>query len=420
MKKLIANILMIILVLSVFTSLVNAAENVVNNVSNENSVNSVNTVEEEVTNSTNTTETEAKDLVENGFKYYINQYNEAVITGTTDTKATTLTIPNYVDNKKYQVTEIAERAFADNKVLEKVVFQDGVYIDVENEAFKGCSNLKEVVFPNDVDWLYLRNKSVFAGTAIETLRFKVGMGLYSTALEGMTNLKKIYVDMKDYVTTWFAEDYYQLDEATIKYLKENVTVYSYAIDEYEDNINNGSSLSPKGFADKHGIKFVDVSTLKQNVLTNNEKEVSVSVNASEGAKLLVDEIDKNSDFYKELASDFDKYDIQLAYDISVEGDYEGNIKVSLPVDSKYNGKVVTVLHYKADGTLERFTCMVVNEKVEVEVSELSPFVVIANPDTANQNQSLDGVPKTGDNNTILIVSILSVITLGAIIIEIKK
>ena len=393
MKKTIKNILIvtvsIILVLSVFSNLVNAAE--------ENTVNG-----NVVSNTVETEENKTEELVENGFKYYINEYNYAVITGTTNATAKTLTIPNYVQNNKYQVTEITEQAFMNNKVLEKVIFQNGVKIDIENEAFKRCSNLKEVVFPDEVDWLYLRNKSVFAGTAIETLNFKVGMGLYSTALEGMTNLKKIYVDMKDYDTTWFAEDYYQLDEATIKYLKENVTVYSYAIDEYEDNINNGSSLSPKGFADKHGINFVDLSTLNKNVLTNNEKGVSVSVNASKDAKLLVNEINKDSDFYKELEKQYKDCDIQVAFDISVDGDYEGNIKVSLPVDSKYNGIVVTVLHYKADGTLESFTAMVVNAKAEVEVSELSPFVVIADPSSANQqaNTSLDGVPKTGDNNII--------------------
>ena len=63
--------------------------------------------------------------------------------------------------------------------------------------------------------------------------------------------------------------------------------------------------------------------------------------------------------YKNVTSGLENYDIALAYDISVtDGDYEGKLKVTLPVESKYNGRTALVLHKKADGTVEKFSPVV--------------------------------------------------------------
>lgn len=360
-----------------------AVENTENDKSKSNNV--VNTIENNISNSVNgedtnsekTNDKEQKEYTENGIKYRIDEFNQAIITGTTNTSATTIEIPNYVENNKYEVRKIGERAFADNKTLEKVIFKDGgILKTIENEAFKGCINLKEIVFPEDDDSIWLDHKSIFAGTKIEVLNISLAVNMYATALDGMTNLKKIYASVKGYESPIFFEDNHPLDESTIKYLKENVTIYSYSISDYDDDPTHFSNLSPKGFANRHGIKFIDLATLKQNTLTSEGTNISVSVNSADNANIVVNEIDKNSDLYKELESKYKNLDIQLAYDISIEGDYEGNIKVSLPVGSKYEGKTVTVLHYCSDGTVDRYRVVVVDGKVSVDVSELSPFVIL--------------------------------------------
>lgn len=390
----------------------------------------------------NTVEEKVSDT---GFKYTLEVYSESyrlTITGTTNTNAKVLEIPSEIEG--YEVTIIGENAFKGMTNLEKVVFPDTIE-SVKGYAFSGCTNLKEVELNPE---LTLYNK-VFEGTAIETLVFPAdenatSCGFDGSTLDGMNHLKSIYVYAKDkcWIYDNTVSDVAEMTPETAEYLKNNVTIYGYSSTYPEDDSINAVSLTPKGLAQKRGIKFVDLATLEEITLSDEETKVTLWGNVGKIAKLSVTKMVEGTEEYKNVTSGLENYNIALAYDISVtDGDYEGKLKVTLPVESKYNGRTALVLHKKADGTVEKFSPVVENGFVTVEVTELSPFVVAfekENEPSNNENNEekdenkneeqninniekdekgeLDESPKTGENSLgIISASVLTIITIGAII-----
>ena len=65
----------------------------------------------------------------------------------------------------------------------------------------------------------------------------------------------------------------------------------------------------------------------------------------------------------------------ILYDISVNGDYTGSLEVSIPVDAKYNGQTVTILHCR-NGVLESINVTVANGMAKGMFTSLSPFAVV--------------------------------------------
>lgn len=390
----------------------------------------------------NTVEEKVSDT---GFKYTLEVYSESyrlTITGTTNTSAKTLEIPSEIEG--YDVTIIGENAFKGMTNLQKVVFPDTIE-SVKDYAFSGCTNLKEVKLNSEAT-LYTK---VFEGTAIETLVFPADENAKSCSfegatLDGMNHLKSIYVYAKD--KCWIYDHGVSEDEimsdTTLEYLRNNVTIYGYSSTyEIDDNINS-VPYSPKGFAQARGIKFVDLDTLEEITLSDEETKISLYGNVGKTSKISVTKMVEGTEEYKNVTSGLENYNIALAYDISVtDGDYEGKLKVTLPVESKYNGRTALVLHKKADGTVEKFSPVVENGFVTVEVTELSPFVVAfekENEPSNNENNEekdenkneeqninniekdekgeLDESPKTGENSLgIISASVLTIITIGAII-----
>lgn len=70
--------------------------------------------------------------------------------GTTKSSATNVTIPNTVtiDNIKYKVVGIADKAFSGNKKIKKVTLGNTV-TNIGKEAFKNCSKLQNIVIKAD-------------------------------------------------------------------------------------------------------------------------------------------------------------------------------------------------------------------------------------------------------------------------------
>ena len=165
--------------------------------------------------------------------------------------------------------------------------------------------------------------------------------------------------------------------------------------------------------------------ISEKTAKDEETGIVAKTISNQDIKLVVDKLDEKDENYSALKKELQKdTNIVGSYEVKIEGEYQGKIKINFPVDEKYNRLKATVLHKKSDNEIEKFDTKVENNQVEVEVDELSPFMVaVEENNTSTQNsssQNLDKSPKTGDNNSILIVSILSIVTLGAIIIEIKK
>ena len=88
---------------------------------------------------------------------------EVIYNGTNDINATEITVPDTITDSygiTYKVTRIANNAFANNKKLKTVTI--GAYIvEIGNNAFKKCINLKKLV--NKSSKLAVIGASAFSG-----------------------------------------------------------------------------------------------------------------------------------------------------------------------------------------------------------------------------------------------------------------
>lgn len=110
-----------------------------------------------------------------------------------------------------------------------------------------------------------------------------------------------------------------------------------------------------------------------------DKKIGISLTGAMGDKnnLKVDTIDKQDATYVEMVSklSLNRENVDIyAYDINVEGEYEGELTLTFDVGEEYNGKKANILHMK-DHFIEKFEATVENGKVTVTVTELSPFMI---------------------------------------------
>lgn len=164
-----------------------------------------------------------------------------------------------------------------------------------------------------------------------------------------------------------------------------------------------------------------------------DKKVGISLTGAMGSNnsLEVNTIDKQDETYVEMASmlNVDKENMDIyAYDINVEGQYEGELTLTFGVGQEYNGRKANVLHMKKDNTTEKFEVIVENGKVTVKVNGLSPFMIaIENTNTTEtpkeetkKEHKLDETPKTGETFAVTrILSVIALISLAGIVITNK-
>lgn len=143
--------------------------------------------------------------------------------------------------------------------------------------------------------------------------------------------------------------------------------------------------------------------------------------STDGQSVTIDTIDSKNSVYTEMKDVLAKKgysNIINAYELKlVEGTINGKMKATIPVDSKYNGKNVIVLHKKADGTYEEFNSVVKDGEVTIEVTELSPFMVALNGNESNATQVSNVVSNNAQTSSIniILLSILSVSSLCGIL-----
>ena len=143
--------------------------------------------------------------------------------------------------------------------------------------------------------------------------------------------------------------------------------------------------------------------------TSNDTDVVV-----EGEKLL-----STSDNYSKVvtrASDKGYNKVLNAYEFKlITGEIKNGINLVFNVGKEYNGKQAIVVHLKKDGTYQEVEKTIADGKIDINVTELSPFIVAIK----DNERVLDDVPKTGDNNLMMILSILTIMTLSALGLVIK-
>ena len=142
------------------------------------------------------------------------------------------------------------------------------------------------------------------------------------------------------------------------------------------------------------IKKANGTYIGENIYADN-LEIGVDVSAKEqnNTVMITEVTDKG--YSKILGS----------YEITLTGKDKLTSPISLTfnVGTQYNGETVYILHQKKDGTYENFEKIVINGKVTITVSELSPFVlgikeVSINNDSSNNNSNSNNNSGISNNN----------------------
>ena len=154
-----------------------------------------------------------------------------------------------------------------------------------------------------------------------------------------------------------------------------------------------------------------VNEVISNVNVDTSKDIDVAIAA--------EELDSTTKDYLNIVETAKKKgygNILNTYELHVvKGEIKNGINIIFTVGKEYNGKQALVLHLKKDGTYQEVQKEIVNGKIDINVNELSPFLVAIK----DENRVLDDVPKTGDNNIIMILSILTIMTLSLLTLVIK-
>ena len=119
-------------------------------------------------------------------------------------------------------------------------------------------------------------------------------------------------------------------------------------------------------------------------LTKDAKLVVVDKSTKKDGKLTITVPETILKDYKTLKPAQDKlYEIVKSFDIKILGDYQGKLKINLPVGEENNGRRAIIKHLSKNG-LKTYTSTVEKGIVSFEVDSLSPFVVIVEKDKVDK------------------------------------
>lgn len=119
-------------------------------------------------------------------------------------------------------------------------------------------------------------------------------------------------------------------------------------------------------------------------ITKDAKLVVVDKSTTKDGKVTITVPETILKDYKTLKPAQDKlYEIVKSFDIKILGDYQGKLKINLPVGEENNGRRAIIKHLSKNG-LKTYTSTVEKGSVSFEVDSLSPFVVIVEKDKVDK------------------------------------
>jgi len=149
-------------------------------------------------------------------------------------------------------------------------------------------------------------------------------------------------------------------------------VYTYTVTAVGDGINYTDSR-PSAMSNEFSY---DVSIYKNQTISDSKSGVSATGHISEGATISIIEMNSSTTEYSLLM--VNRYAVLNCYNVSINGKYEGTIKLTFNIGEKYNGKTITIRHMKANNTIESLTAVVSDGIITVSISEFSPFMLLIN------------------------------------------
>lgn len=293
----------------------------------------------------------------------------------------------------------------------------------ENEFQKNIENII-----NDKNIKVIINYGAFGSTAGDIVVANSFVALYKNNVL----YKTIGITSLAFETIIIPDNVQDTDEAYINYalpkIKEiwnnfevsNVRRITGKVDEENNITNNGT----------YYIMTLNGSDSARVVLkkSNTKKIIDNVAISNSSATINGTIIEKTSSIYAEMLSKvkekgfnniFNAYELKL-----VNGNISNGLTITFSLGTENNGKQALILHKKANGSYEEFTETVENGKVNIKVTELSPFMVALKDKettTTNNNRKLDNEPKTGIANYTFLASMITLISLGGIVVlKLKK
>ncbi|WP_197415086.1 S-layer homology domain-containing protein, partial [Peptoniphilus sp. DNF00840] len=155
------------------------------------------------------------------------------------------------------------------------------------------------------------------------------------------------------------------------------------VSEDKDQNNKPDSNAKKDYIESK----LDDKTSNVNIegkFTKEAKLVVVDKSTTKDGKLTITIPETILKDYKTLKPAQDKlYEIVKSFDIKILGDYQGKLKINLPVGEENNGRRAIIKHLSKNG-LKTYTSTVEKGSVSFEVDSLSPFVVIVEKDKVDK------------------------------------
>lgn len=129
---------------------------------------------------------ESKAKMSGNFLYSVNSKNEVIIECCINDDARKIVVPSKIDGKK--VTEIATRAFYENRTVEEIYISDGIKT-IKPIAFCKCVNMKSLYVPDSVTYLgdeaFRHCKSLTDLYLSKNLKY-MGTGVFADTPEDLT------------------------------------------------------------------------------------------------------------------------------------------------------------------------------------------------------------------------------------------
>lgn len=135
-------------------------------------------------------------------------------------------------------------------------------------------------------------------------------------------------------------------------------------------------------------------SLKRFSLTDKATGVNVSGYSKATPKLRAGELASSTEAYKKLAAQAEDLKVLAAYELALTtAKAEGDVTVTFPVSSAYNGRRVRILRLTSSGKIVKYTPTVKDGKAVITVPALGKFLL-----AGAEDPSVILPPKTGDGD----------------------
>ena len=322
------------------------------------------------------------------------------------------------------VTNIGENAFYDCRKLEnikmpkslkqigKMVFRNCLSLTsieipegvtkIYNSAFDNCTGLTYMKIPDTVT--YIGEKAFYNCNNIKNIELSNEItSIEPYAFCGCNNLS--YIEIPDKVTKIGDNAFRVCGNLLNVVIPESVKeigndVFAYSNENLTLTVIRGSYAQE--YAIKNNIKHIIDSKTLHEYTTDLEDKTKISLIGftDPEVELKVNIIDKSDEEFKNMISsitNFDKYTVLGAYDISlIGGDYSGELKITFDLKNEYSERKIQIWHKLKNGENEMFEETAENGKVTITVNELSPFLLTYISDTEIKEYKLGDMDKNGE------------------------